>query len=67
VQLARCVADRERDLDQNLRLRLAERLRALPAGKRAARLVTEFVPLESQDRARILDESLPIGLEIRDH
>ena len=42
--------------------RLAERLRALPQGERAARLVTEVVPLEAQERARILDESLPVGL-----
>jgi hypothetical protein len=30
VQLARCVGDRERDLDDDLRQRLAARLRALP-------------------------------------
>jgi hypothetical protein len=64
VQLSRFVGDRERDLDEDLRHRLAERLRALPAGQRAARLVTEFVPLETQERARILDESLPVGLQI---
>jgi len=41
-------------VDAYLRTRLAERVRSLPAGKRAARLVTEFVPLENQERARIL-------------
>jgi hypothetical protein len=66
VQLARFVGDRERDLDEDLRSRLAERLRGLPSGKRAARLVTELVPLEGQERARILDESLPVGLQIVD-
>jgi hypothetical protein len=66
VQLARCVADRERDLDEGLRRRLAERLRALPHGDRAARLVSEAVPLESQERARIFDESLPVGLQVRE-
>jgi molecular chaperone DnaK (HSP70) len=64
VQMARCVGDRERDLDEDLRRRLAERLRTLPHGDRAARLVTEAVPLESQERARIFDESLPVGLRI---
>jgi len=66
VQLARYVGDRDRDLNEVLRARLAERLRPLPAGERAARLITELVPLEGQERARILDESLPVGLEIRD-
>ena len=66
VQLARCVGDRQRDLDERLRHRLAERLRAQPNGERAARLVTEAVPLESQERARIFDESLPAGLQLRE-
>jgi hypothetical protein len=65
VQLARCVGDRERDLDPRLRARIADRLRSLPSGERAARLLTEFVPLGTQERARILDESLPAGLQIR--
>ena len=66
VQLARCVGDRERDLDDTLRRRLAERLRSLPQGERAARLVSEPVALESQERARIFDESLPVGLRTRE-
>lgn len=65
VQLARCTGDRERDLDEGLRQRLAARLRQQPHGERAARLVTEVIPLEGQERARILDESLPVGLQIR--
>jgi molecular chaperone DnaK (HSP70) len=65
IQLARCVGDRERDLDRQLRACLAERLTPLPHGERAARLVTEPVPLGTQERARILDESLPVGLQIR--
>ncbi|MBP1683861.1 MAG: hypothetical protein H6Q33_4 [Deltaproteobacteria bacterium] len=65
AQLARCVGDRERDLDESLRRRIAQRIESLPTGRRAARLITEFVPLEAQERARILDESLPVGLQIR--
>jgi hypothetical protein len=65
VQLARYVGDRERDLDESLRRRIAQRIEPLPTGRRAARLVTEFVPLEAQERARIFDESLPVGLQIR--
>jgi hypothetical protein len=41
------------------------RLRTLPHGERAARLVSEVVPLEGQERARILDESLPVGLILK--
>ncbi len=65
VQLARCVGDRERDLDEGLRGRLAERLRTLPQGDRAARLVTEAVPLDRQEQVRFVDESLPVGLQPR--
>ncbi len=65
VQLARCVGDRERDLDEALRQRVATRVATLPHGQRAARVVTEAVPLEAHDRARILDESLPVGLQLR--
>lgn len=66
VQLARCVGDRERDLDGDLRRRIAERLRPLRHGERAARLVLEHVPLEGTERAQILDESLPVGLQLRE-
>ena len=64
VQMARCTGDRERDLDSALRSTLAARLRAQPHGERAARLVTELIPLEGLERARILDESLPLGLQL---
>jgi molecular chaperone DnaK (HSP70) len=66
VQLARYVGDRERDLDESLRQRVAEHIRELPGGRRGARLVTEIVALEAQERARLLDESLPAGLVIRE-
>jgi len=65
AQLARYVGDRERDLDEPLRRRVAERLATVPGGARLARLVTEVVPLEAQERARIFDESLPTGLQVR--
>ena len=65
VQIARLKGDRERDLPEELRQRIAERIRCLPGGGRGARLVTEVVPLEAQERARVLDESLPAGLVIR--
>ena len=65
VQLARCTGDRTRDLDEELRQRVAERLAPLPSGQRWARQVLEVVALEAKEQARILDESLPAGLRIR--
>ena len=64
VQLARCLDDRQRDLGPDLRRRLADKLASGPNGRRAAQLVSEFVPLEAAERARILDESLPVGLQL---
>jgi hypothetical protein len=48
----------ERDLDPELRERLALRLAALPDGARAARIVREPVALEAREEARLLDEAL---------
>lgn len=66
VQIGRCVGDRERDLDETLRRRAAERVRTMPGGERAARLLLEVVELAASERARILDEALPIGLQLRE-
>jgi hypothetical protein len=65
MQIARCTGDRTRDLDDDLRRRLAERLSSLSSGQRWAKQVLEVVPLEAREQARILDESLPVGLRIR--
>jgi hypothetical protein len=65
VQLTRCTGDRTRDLDEELRQKVAERLAPLPSGQRWARQVLEVVALEAKEQARILDESLPAGLRIR--
>src|SRR5439155_26086220 len=59
VQLARCTSDRTRDLDEELRRKVAERLAPFPAGQRWSRQVLEVVALEEKERARIFDESLP--------
>ena len=64
-QLARCTGDRTRDLDESLRQKVAAHFSTLHAGQRLARQVLEVVPLEAQEQARILDESLPVGLHIR--
>ena len=65
VQLARCTGDRSRDLDEDLRRKVAERLVSLPSGERWAKQVLEVVALETKEQAQILDESLPVGLQIR--
>ena len=64
-QLARCTGDRTRDLDESLRQKVAAHFSTLQTGQRLARQVLEVVPLEAQEQARILDESLPVGLHIR--
>jgi hypothetical protein len=66
TQMARATGDRERDLDTDLRERLAHRLAALPDGERAARIVREPVALEAREEARLLDEALPAGLRLRE-
>jgi molecular chaperone DnaK (HSP70) len=66
VQLARCVGDRERDLDEGLRQRLAERVSDFPSKARWTKLLLEAVPLKVEEQARILDEPLPAGLRIRE-
>jgi len=64
-QIARVTGDRGRDLDPEVRERVARRLAAEPDGARAARLVREYVALEARETARLLDESLPSGLRLR--
>src|SRR5262249_57592441 len=66
AQLARATGDRARDLDPELRERVARRLEETPNGARAARLVREPVALEAREEARLLDEALPAGLRLRD-
>jgi hypothetical protein len=65
TQMARATGDRERDLDVELRERIARRLATGPQGERAARMVREPVALEAREEARLLDEALPAGLRLR--
>ena len=65
VQCARVVDDRARDLDEDLRDRLAARLHTLPGGGRSAVLLHEAVPLDRAETGRLFDESLPTGLRVR--
>ncbi|MDO8545338.1 MAG: Hsp70 family protein [Opitutaceae bacterium] len=64
VQLARVTGDRTRDLDPELRVRTVAALTATKAPERWLRLVTEIVPLEADDQARALGDTLPVGLRL---
>jgi molecular chaperone DnaK (HSP70) len=66
AQIARASGDRERDLDATVRDRVARRLETLPDGARLARIVRAPVALEAREEARLLDESLPAGLRLRE-
>ena len=65
TQIARYTGDRTRDLDEALRERVAERLASFSFGQRWAQQVREVVRLEAREQARILDETLPAGLQIK--
>ena len=66
VQIARVVDDRERDLDESLRDRLADRLAQLPGSGRSQVLLHEAVALDRAETGRLFDESLPVGLRVRE-
>jgi DNA-K related protein len=58
TQMARATGDRERDLDRELRERIAGRLAGGPHGECAARVVREPLALEAREQARLLDEDV---------
>jgi hypothetical protein len=64
VQLARLTGDRTRDLDAALRDRTVAALKAAKAPERWLHLVTEIIPLEADDQARALGDTLPLGLKL---
>lgn len=64
VQLARLTGDRTRDLDATLRERTVTALRTAKSPDRWLRLVTEVVQLDTEDEARALGDTLPLGLKL---
>ncbi len=64
AQLARRTDDRARDLDDALRARVADAVRALPGGERAALLVEQVVALEAREERVALGDTLPAGLRL---
>ena len=63
AELARRTGDRRLDLAEDLRVLAAGRLRSegLPE---AARTVEEIVEVDAEDKARLLGETLPVGLRL---
>jgi molecular chaperone DnaK (HSP70) len=64
AQLGRRTGDRTRDLDDATRTHLAEMLRLLPGGERAAVLVEQVVALEAREERVALGDTLPAGLKL---
>ncbi len=62
--LARLSGDRERDLDEPLRARVGQRLRAAKAPASWLRMVEEVVELDEADAGRVFGEALPPGLRL---
>jgi molecular chaperone DnaK (HSP70) len=64
VAMCRLTGDRERDVSDDTRSRVAKRLRDLGVEEERVRPVTELVALDDVDRAAFYGEDLPVGLEL---
>lgn len=64
AMLARMSGDRERDLEPEIRARVAERLQAVKAAASWIRMVEEVIQLDEADEKRVFGESLPAGLRL---
>ena len=62
--LARLSGDRERDLSEDLRARVIQRLRAGKAPVSWLRMVEEMISLDETDAGRVFGEALPPGLRL---
>jgi molecular chaperone DnaK (HSP70) len=65
VQLCRLTGDRSRDLDDDARAEALAALKAIGTPDEWLRTVTEVVQLAASDEARVLGDTLPIGLRLR--
>ncbi len=64
--LARASGDRERDVNENLRARVLQRLRIAKAPASWLRMVMEVVELDEADAGRVFGEAMPPGLRLVD-
>ena len=64
VQLCRLTGDRSRDLNDQLRARTVDALKAIHAPADWLRTLTDVGDLAAVDEARVLGDTLPIGLRL---
>lgn len=62
AEACRVVNDPRRDVDDRIRLRMLERMRATRATGEQIRRVEQFIPLDRADIERLYGEELPAGL-----
>lgn len=62
VQMARMTGDRARDLPDDVRARVLEKMRSSGAPERWMAMVEQVVQMEAEDQKRSLGDSLPPGL-----
>ncbi|MDR0213459.1 MAG: hsp70 family protein [Comamonas sp.] len=62
VQMARMTGDRTRDLPDDVRARVLEKMRSSGAPERWMAMVEQVVQMEAEDQKRSLGDSLPPGL-----
>jgi molecular chaperone DnaK (HSP70) len=64
TMLSRMSGDRERDLDQEIRTRVLQRLRTAKASPSWIRMVKDVTELDEADEKQVFGESLPPGLRL---
>jgi molecular chaperone DnaK (HSP70) len=64
AQIARQTGDRELDIDEALRARVARKLEDLKAPEGWVRMVREIVDLTDDEEAAALGDTLPVGLKL---
>jgi len=62
--LTRLSGDRERDVEESVRQRVIQRLRAAKSPTSWRRMVEEVVELDEADAGRVFGEALPPGLRL---
>ena len=62
VQMARMTGDRTRDLSEDMRAQVLEKMRTSGAPERWLAMVEQVVQMEAEDQKRSLGDSLPPGL-----
>jgi hypothetical protein len=64
VQIARMTGDRSRDLPDEARAAVVQRLEAMGAAQAWVSMVRETVELDRADEGRVFGETLPAGLKL---